>query len=127
LIRVEDYHKSYRETVAVAGLSFHVPAGVILGLVGPNLIHPMRIVPSKSADFQFFDRTRLFVLLQMLILLPSLGVPAGFWGIAFWISGFSWPVFAVTTWLVLLAELPPLMMLLAWTFNRFDPSTQTLA
>jgi ABC-2 type transport system ATP-binding protein len=36
LIRVEDYHKSYRETVAVAGLSFHVPAGVILGLIGPN-------------------------------------------------------------------------------------------
>ena len=36
LIRVEDYHKTYRETVAVAGLSFEVPAGVILGLVGPN-------------------------------------------------------------------------------------------
>jgi len=36
LIRVEDFHKSYRETVAVAGLSFHVPAGAILGLVGPN-------------------------------------------------------------------------------------------
>ena len=36
LIRVEDYHKTYRETVAVAGLSFEVPAGAILGLVGPN-------------------------------------------------------------------------------------------
>ncbi len=36
MIRVEDYHKSYRETVAVQGLSFYVPAGVILGLVGPN-------------------------------------------------------------------------------------------
>jgi ABC-2 type transport system ATP-binding protein len=36
LIRVEDYHKTYRDTVAVAGLSFHVPAGTILGLVGPN-------------------------------------------------------------------------------------------
>jgi ABC-2 type transport system ATP-binding protein len=36
LIRVEDFHKTYRETVAVAGLSFHVPPGTILGLVGPN-------------------------------------------------------------------------------------------
>jgi len=36
LIRAVDYHKTYRETVAVAGLSFHVPAGTVLGLVGPN-------------------------------------------------------------------------------------------
>jgi len=36
LIRVEDFHKTYRETVAVAGLSFRVAAGAILGLVGPN-------------------------------------------------------------------------------------------
>jgi ABC-2 type transport system ATP-binding protein len=36
LIIVDDYHKTYRETVAVAGLSFRVEAGQILGLVGPN-------------------------------------------------------------------------------------------
>jgi ABC-2 type transport system ATP-binding protein len=36
LIRVEDFHKTYRETVAVAGLSFEVAAGTVLGLVGPN-------------------------------------------------------------------------------------------
>ena len=36
MVHVEDFHKTYRDTVAVAGLSFHVRAGVILGLVGPN-------------------------------------------------------------------------------------------
>jgi ABC-2 type transport system ATP-binding protein len=36
LIRALDFHKTYRETIAVAGLSFEVPAGAVLGLVGPN-------------------------------------------------------------------------------------------
>jgi ABC-2 type transport system ATP-binding protein len=33
---VDDYHKTYKETVAVQGLTFRVEAGQILGLVGPN-------------------------------------------------------------------------------------------
>jgi ABC-2 type transport system ATP-binding protein len=36
LIRVVNYHKIYRNLVAVAGLSFEVRGGAILGLVGPN-------------------------------------------------------------------------------------------
>jgi ABC-2 type transport system ATP-binding protein len=36
LIQVLDYHKAYRETIAVDGLTFSVPEGAILGLVGPN-------------------------------------------------------------------------------------------
>jgi ABC-2 type transport system ATP-binding protein len=35
-IRVEDYHKTYGDVVAVAGLSFTVAPGEILGLLGPN-------------------------------------------------------------------------------------------
>jgi len=36
VIRVNDFHKAYDETVAVAGISFDVAPGQILGLVGPN-------------------------------------------------------------------------------------------
>ena len=36
MIRVEDFHKAYGSTVAVAGLSFRVARGHVLGLVGPN-------------------------------------------------------------------------------------------
>ena len=36
MIHVQEYHKAYRETIAVDGLSFEVPAGAIFGLVGPN-------------------------------------------------------------------------------------------
>src|SRR5262249_55230729 len=35
-IVVEDFHKTYGGTVAVAGITFAVPPGEILGLVGPN-------------------------------------------------------------------------------------------
>ena len=35
-ILVEDYHKTYGDTVAVAGISFAVEPGEVLGLVGPN-------------------------------------------------------------------------------------------
>ena len=36
MIRVENFHKAYRQTVAVEGLSFDVQPGQILGLLGPN-------------------------------------------------------------------------------------------
>jgi ABC-2 type transport system ATP-binding protein len=36
LIEAVDFHKTYRDTVAVAGLSFRVGPGEIMGLVGPN-------------------------------------------------------------------------------------------
>ena len=36
MIEVTDYHKTYGDTLAVRGLSFQVPAGAILGLVGAN-------------------------------------------------------------------------------------------
>ncbi len=35
-IVVEDYHKHYDKTVAVAGITFTVESGEILGLAGPN-------------------------------------------------------------------------------------------
>jgi ABC-2 type transport system ATP-binding protein len=36
VIRVRDFHKAYDRTVAVAGISFEVEPGQILGLIGPN-------------------------------------------------------------------------------------------
>jgi ABC-2 type transport system ATP-binding protein len=36
VIRVEDYHKAYGQSVAVEGLSFEVLPGQVLGLLGPN-------------------------------------------------------------------------------------------
>src|SRR4051794_2375165 len=36
MIQVAGFHKSYRDTVAVADLSFDVLPGQVLGLLGPN-------------------------------------------------------------------------------------------
>ena len=36
MIQVIDYHKTYSDNVAVAGLSFEVRGGQVLGLLGPN-------------------------------------------------------------------------------------------
>jgi len=36
MIQVQNYEKSYRDTVAVRGISFEVAAGSVLGVVGPN-------------------------------------------------------------------------------------------
>ena len=36
MIRVENFHKTYDQTLAVSGLSFDVQPGQILGLLGPN-------------------------------------------------------------------------------------------
>jgi ABC-2 type transport system permease protein len=88
------------------------------------LIYPVRMVQTNAADFQLMGRLMLLMLLQFLILIPSLGIPAATGGIVFWLSDFSWPAFAATSWLVLVAELPLILVLLAWVFQRFDPSTE---
>lgn len=36
IIEIDDLHKNYNETIAVAGVSFSVNAGQTLGLIGPN-------------------------------------------------------------------------------------------
>ena len=60
------------------------------------LIYPVRMVQSNAADFQLMGRMMLLMLLQFLILIPGLGIPAAIGGIVFWLSGFYWPAFAAT-------------------------------
>jgi hypothetical protein len=116
-------------TMIFVGAAFVVPFDVLMLAVSNVLflIYPVRMMQANSVDFQLMGRLMLFMLLQFLIVLPSLGIPAAIGGIAFWLSGYSWPVFAATSWLVLLAELPLVLILLAWVFERYDPSTDAPA
>ena len=116
-------------SVILVAAAFVVPFDVLMLAVSNLLflLYPVRIVQTSSVDFQLMGRVMLFMLLQFLIVLPSLGIPAAIGGIAFWLSGYHWPMFAATSWLVLLAELPLVLIPLAWVFQRFDPSTDTPA
>ena len=113
-------------TVILTAAAFLVPFDVLMLGVSNLLflIYPVRMVQTNAADFQLMGRIMLLMLLQFLILIPSLGIPAGIGGIVYWLSGFYWPAFAATAWLVLMAELPLLLFVLAWVFQRFDPSTE---
>ncbi len=108
-------------------VAFLIPFDLLLLAMSNTLflIYPVRFTPGTAADFQMIGRTMLFMLLQVVILVPSLGIPAGFAGVAYWLSGFSLPVFAVTAWVLLAAEVPLWLFLLASMFVRFDPGTET--
>jgi ABC-2 type transport system ATP-binding protein len=89
------------------------------------LIYPVRLTQGASAEFQMVGRMMLLMLLQFLVLIPALGIPAGLGGLAYVLFGFHPAVFTVVTWVLLVAEVPLWLFLLAVVFNRFDPGTYT--
>jgi hypothetical protein len=111
----------------LTAMTFLIPVDLLLLAMSNTvfLIYPVRFAPGTSADFQVVGRMMLFLLLQFLMLLPALGIPLGFAGLAYVLSGFSAPVFAVTAWVLLAAEVPLWLFLLASMFVRFDPGTET--
>jgi hypothetical protein len=109
--------------------AFTVPYNaMILGLNNLLfLIYPVRVASGTAFDFQTFGRSLLFFIILSLFLIPLFGLAAAIGALAWWLAGFSWVVFALTAWLVLAAELLPVVLLVAWAFQRFDPSTETPA
>jgi Putative ABC exporter len=115
--------------MTLVGFAFLVLFDVLMLALSNTLflIYPVRMAQSSSADFQFVGRFMLFSVLQILILIPFVAIPALIGALAYVLTGYSLPVFAATSWLVLAAELPPVLFALAWRFDRFDPSLHTPA
>ena len=91
--------------------------GLMLGLNNLLfLLYPVRHPTGTTFDFQMFGKMMLFFFLQIVLLLPLLGIPAAMGGAAYFLAGYSWPAFVVTTWLMLAAELLPLVLAVAWAF-----------
>src|SRR4029077_14127521 len=104
-------------------MTFLVPFALLLLAMSNTLflIYPVRFAPGTSADFQVVGRMMLFMLLQFLMLIPALGIPLGFAGLAYVLCGFNAPVFAVTAWVLLAAEVPLWLFLLASLLVRVAP------
>jgi hypothetical protein len=111
-------------STSAAVIVFAVPVNLLL-FAANNLVFllfPVRSTGSTVPDFQFVGRVILAGLLRMLILVPGLCIPASLGGLAYLATGLVWPS-VLTALLLLAAELPPLVMLVSWAFQRFDPST----
>lgn len=116
-----------RLALVVAGASFLVPYDAMLFGVSNALflLYPIRPLHSGAPDFAQMGRSMFQFVLQGLILLPCLGVPAAIGALVYFLSGLPWPVAALAAWIALAAELPVLLWVLAQLFERFDPSIET--
>jgi hypothetical protein len=113
--------------VSLVVLAFAPPANMLL-VTSNNLmalLYPVRLI-STSPDFQLIGRWILSLMIRMLILVPGVGIPILFGVFTNLITGLTW-LGTLMSWLVLMAELAPLVMLVAWAFRRFDPGTETPA
>ncbi len=114
-------------TLVIVVMAFLIPFNVVMLAVSNTLflIYPVRFTPGTSADFQMVGRMMLLMVLQFLILIPALGIPAGLAGLVSVLAGFQPTVFAAVAWVLLVAEVPLWLLLLAAMFVRFDPGTET--
>ncbi len=113
--------------IVMTGGAFLLPLDVIMLGVSNFLflLYPVRMGPSNSADFQLMARLMLLMLLQFLILILCVGIPAALGAIVFFASNLGLTASAVTAWLALVAELPFVVLAVSWAFERFDPSVDT--
>ncbi len=86
------------------------------------LLYPIRLARLTTPDLQVFGRAMLSFLLQFLVLIPAVGVPAAAGALAFYLSGTSVPISVLVAWLVLAAEIPVFLFALGVAFDRFDPA-----
>ena len=112
--------------MVLTAAAFLVPVDVMMLGVSNILFLIIRSAGAGSApDFQLMGRLMLVMLLQCLILIPGLGIPAGVGGLVFWLSGFSLrsprPSGSCSCWNCRWS------CMLASMFERYDPSTETPA
>lgn len=90
------------------------------------LLYPFRTSAGTSMDVQEVGRALVFTLLQGLILIPALGIPAGIGLIAYLAGATPWAGVALA-WGALVVEIPLLLWMTGRAFDQFDPGTQTPA
>ncbi len=91
------------------------------------LIYPTRMGGTTSADFQHVTRNLIFMMLQVLLLIPVFGIPALVGVLASFLDDWSWRAYLAAAWLTMALETLVMLALLSWAYDRFDPSAHTPA
>jgi hypothetical protein len=91
------------------------------------LLFPVPTEAGAAANLNLAGRGCLTALLQMLVTVVLLGIPAGLAGLAYLASGFSRSAMVVAALVALAIEAVTMTVLVAWAFERFDPSMDTPA
>jgi hypothetical protein len=91
------------------------------------LLFPIRIVPTTPGDLQHIGRTMVEMTVKMLVLACGCGAAAAVGMAGHWITGGSWVVTLVLSWLALLLCACLIVPCIVWAYNRFDVSTDTPA
>lgn len=86
---------------------------------------PYRVFFVGAADLQAIARQMLIMLLKFFALSIAAGIAAGAGGIAYWLTGGSWPAFFAAAWCVLAGAGLSLVPFVASAFKSFDPSLDT--
>jgi hypothetical protein len=89
------------------------------------LLFPVRLVAATPGDFQHIGRAMVESILKIVMLGVGCGLAAGLGGLAYWLSGWSWPAFLITSWLSLAVIAVAIVPCIAWAYRRFDVSTDT--
>lgn len=118
--------KGSREILVVLAL-FTLPFNAIV-FAFDNLVFllfPVRLVAATPGDFQHIGRAMVESILKIVMLGVGCGLAAGLGGLAYWLSGWSWPAFLITSWLSLAVIAVAIVPCIAWAYRRFDVSTDT--
>jgi hypothetical protein len=89
------------------------------------LLFPTRTLHASPGDFQSFGRQMVVMIAKMFLLGLSAGVAALPGLLAYWLSGWRWPAFALGSWLALVLQAIAVVPFVAWAYRRFDVSTDT--
>lgn len=89
------------------------------------LLFPVRLVAATPGDFQHVGRAMVESMLKIVMLAIGCGLAAGLGGLAYWLSGWSWPAFLIASWLSLAVIAVAIVPCIAWAYRRFDVSTDT--
>ena len=87
------------------------------------LLFPERGNSVRPGSFRFVGRQLAFFLAKTILLMPCLVFAVLIAGLAFSLSGDSWPVFFLVGWCTLALETAALIPCVGWVFERFDLST----